>query len=146
MVKSSALARLRSTYSAPSTSLRTASPLSHSSFDIARSFRLISRQRSGECMVQLADRLDPQLHGVAGFEETAASHAHASGGPREHEIAGVERHARRKHRDLLGGVEDQLARMGVLHQLAVQPQPDSELMGIADVAGGNDPGDRKSVV
>src|SRR6266852_3585207 len=95
-------------------------------------------------MVQLADRFDPQLHGVAGFEETAASHAHASRSPREHEIARVERHARRKHRDLLGGVEDQPARMGVLHQLAVHPQPDSELMGIADVAGGNDPGPERA--
>src|SRR6266581_5295560 len=134
MVKSSALLRLRSTYSAPSTSLRTASPLSHSSFDIARSFRLISREGSGERVVQLADLFDPQLHGVAGLEEPPSSHAHARRGPREHEIARVERHARRQHRDLLRGIEDQLARVGVLHQLAVHPQLDAELMGIAEVA------------
>src|SRR5258706_7008297 len=144
MAKSSALARLRSTYSAPSTSLRTASPLSHSSFDIARSFRLICARRSGHGMVQLADRLDPQLDRVAGFEETASSHAYARRGPREHEIARGERHARRQHRDLLGGVEDQLARVGILHQLAVHPQLDAQLMGIAEVARRNDPGPERA--
>src|SRR2546429_6664731 len=92
MPKSSTVFSCRSTYSAPSTSLRTASPLSHSSFDIARSFLLTCARRSGERVVQLADRLDPQLDGVAGFEEPASSHAYARRGPREDEIARTERH------------------------------------------------------
>src|SRR5882757_3111364 len=95
-------------------------------------------------MVQLADRLDPPPDRIAGFEETASSHAHARRGPREHEIARVERYARRQHRDLLGGVEDQLARVGVLHQLAVHPQLDPQLMGIADVDRRNDPGPERA--
>src|SRR5215467_9286047 len=73
MVKSSAALTLRSTYSAPSTSLRTASPLSHSSLIIAVFSSL------GEGMRELADVLDPKLDGVAGLEEPAAAHAHAGG-------------------------------------------------------------------
>ena len=48
-------------------------------------------------MAQLADLLDPQLHGVAGLEEAAASHAHTRRGTREHEIARAERHARARN-------------------------------------------------
>src|SRR5438093_1224587 len=76
MPKSSTVLSCFSTYSAPSTSLRTASPLSHSSFDMLDPFGLICARRSGERVVQLADCLDPQLDGVAGFEEAASSHAH----------------------------------------------------------------------
>src|SRR5206468_2561232 len=50
-------------------------------FDHSRSFRLICARRSGERMVQLADRLDPQLDRVTGFEETAPSHATPAGVP-----------------------------------------------------------------
>src|SRR5437870_13289174 len=133
-LKSSPLARLRSTYSAPSTSLRTASPLSHSSFDIASILSVdFHARRSGERMVQLADLLDPQFHGVAGFEEPAPSHAHTGRSSGENEVARQESHARRQHRDLLGGIEDQLARVGVLHQLPVPPQLDSELVRITQL-------------
>src|SRR5437773_12279605 len=94
MPKSSTVFSCRSTYSAPSTSLRTASPLSHSSFDMAGSFRLVARQGSDERMVQLADLLDPQLDRVTGLQKPAPPHAHARRGPREHEVARMEPHAR----------------------------------------------------
>src|SRR6266853_648434 len=124
--------------------------LAHGESLVAQFFRhcsilsLIRAERSGERTVQLADLLDPQPDGIAGFEEAAPSHAHPRGSPREHEIARVERHARRQHRDLLGGIEDQLARVGVLHQLAVHPQLDSELMRIAEVPRRDDPGPERA--
>src|SRR5690349_8920874 len=142
MLKSSAAFTSRSTYSAPSTSLRTARPLSHSSLIIATSFRWSSW--SGEGMGELADALDPQLDRVAGLEEPAPAYAHPRRGPGEDEIARVQGHARREHRGLLGGVEDELGGVRVLHQLAVYPQPDPELVRIAHLARRNDPGPERA--
>ena len=53
-----------------------------------------------------------------------------AGVPVRIEVARLQRDARGEHRDLLGGVEDHLAGVRVLHQLVVDPELDAELVRI----------------
>src|SRR5262252_7917007 len=95
-------------------------------------------------VLELADLLDPQLDHIAGFKELAAPGAGAGGRTGENDVAGMQRHAGRQLRDLLGQGEDHLAGIGILLEHAVDPQFQPELLRIADVACRHDPGPERA--
>src|SRR3974390_3115486 len=95
-------------------------------------------------VLDLADLLDPELDDIAGFEELAAPGADAGGRASENDVAGVQRHTGRQLRDLLSEREDHLAGVGILLEHAVDPQFETELLRIADVACRHDPGTERT--
>src|SRR5438552_16886802 len=90
-------------------------------------------------VAQLPDGLDPELHAVAGLQEQPPWHAHAGWRSRQDEIAGLEGHPRREHGDLLGGIEDHLARARVMHERVVHPELQCEFLGYGYVTVGDEP-------
>src|SRR5438046_206958 len=94
-----------------------------------------SREVAGD----LADRLDPHAHAIAGREIPAtrgAATRRRSGG--DH-VARAQREPRAEVGDLLGHREDEIGTRGVLHQLAVHPQPDLQVPEIVDLVQRTDP-------
>src|SRR5439155_4089907 len=52
---------------------------------------------------------------------------------------GFQRHRLRQMRDLLEAIEDQMPRVRVLSLLAIDEAPDSQIVGIAQLIGSDDP-------
>ena len=99
---------------------------------------------SGHRVAQLADAFDPELHGIAGFEEYSPRHSHAGRRSGQDEIARLEGHTRGQHRNLFGGVEDHLARVGILHERVVDPELEPEIVWIGQIIGRYDPGPQRA--
>src|SRR5450432_1256863 len=66
--------------------------------------------------------LDPDFHHVAAIEELVAAGADAGRGAGQDQVARVQGEPRRQMGDLLGQVEDHLARIGILLEHIVDPE------------------------
>src|SRR5262245_18551730 len=99
---------------------------------------------SGDLGGQLADLLDPNLHGIAGLKEFAAGGADAGRCAGEDQVAGMQRHTVRQLRDLLGQVEDHVLAVGILLEHVVDPELEAEILRVADLARRHDPGSERA--
>src|SRR5215510_14967717 len=126
----------------PATSLGSSLRLSGRPTYGPRSVSLIGSR--GHRVAQLADAFDPELHDVAGLEEHAPRHPHAGRRAGQDEVARLQGHARRQHRDLLGGVLDHAARAGVLHERVVDPELKRQRLRIGKLVDRNDPGPERA--
>src|SRR4029450_1265509 len=81
-------------------------------------------------VLEAAESLDLDLDPVAGLQEFVAPGAPGGGGSGEDELARVQRRQARKVRDLLGGGKDHAARVRVLLEDTVHPEPDREVLRI----------------
>ena len=92
---------------------------------------------SGEAVLELADAGDRDPHRVAALQELRRGKADADAGRRagRDEVAGLKRQPGRDRRDERRDVEDEVARVRVLAQLAVDPAFDVEVLR-RDLVGG----------
>src|ERR1700722_4764147 len=97
-------------------------------------------RRSSERGRQLADTLDPDARAVAGLEETASRASAACRRAGRNDVAGPEGQTCAEVGDLLSHGEDQIRAGGVLHQLVVEPQADTQVAHIRDLLQRADPG------
>src|ERR1700682_2087545 len=81
---------------------------------------------------QAPDPLDPDLHHVAGFQEFVAAGADTGRRAGQDQVARMEGEPRRQMGNLLGQVEDHLARVGILLEDIVDPQLEAEILRVRD--------------
>src|SRR3954452_8625347 len=114
---------------------------SRSSPRAEKAARIKARGRpSGEAGLELADAGDRDPHRVAALQELRRGKADANAGRRagRDEVAGLKRQPGRDRLDERRDVEDEVARVRVLAQLAVDPASDVEVLR-RDLVGGRDP-------
>jgi len=99
----------------------------------ARVFDFLHSVGDGADAVDLARHHVPILEPERRFAEATDTR----GGARENDITGLQGDDGRDPSHRLRGVEDQLARVGVLHRLAVEHAADAEVVGV-DVSGISD--------
>src|SRR5579863_456376 len=92
-------------------------------------------------MLKMANLIDLDPHDVAGLEPFRRLHRARDAAWRagRNQCPGFQRKDRRKHLDQLETIEDQIARVRMLAQLAVDEGLEFERMRVAQLVGGDDP-------
>src|SRR5690348_2879736 len=93
-----------------------------------------------------AEALDAESHGLAGAEEGGGLHAEADagGGAGGDDVARVESEELAEVAHEFGDSEDHGAGIAVLAALAVDFEPEVEVLGVGDFVGGDEPGAQRA--
>src|SRR5208337_3088198 len=97
--------------------------------------------RSDDGIGKGSDPLHRHAHRVAGFPEHRglASKSHTGRRTGGYQIPYLPGDRLREIADQEGNLEDQVARVGILHRLAIEPEGDSQVVGIRNFIGSDNP-------